>query len=339
MRKPGPIDLRSIRYILAIVEERSFARAAQKLKITQPALSRSVQALERSLGVQLLDRSRSGVTPTVFGKPVIERGRELLSDAAVITREIDLLRGADTGEISVGVGAYPAEISAGPAAARLLTARPGLMVRITIGDWPELIDKVLSETLDLAICELSSAERNPRLVVEPLPSHQGYLFCRSGHPLTRHKSVTLEAVREFPIALTALPERLGALIGRAEAAAGAVFAPAAHVDTFQLARAIVLGSDVISGAVAPQLEEDLRAGRIAILPIDLPWLVTRYGFVYLAGRTLAPSLRMFMDAVRDVEFELEASKTGPNGKGRSHQTSHRARNRPHRNSASTSRAD
>jgi DNA-binding transcriptional LysR family regulator len=306
MRKPAPIDLRSIRYLLAVVEEGSFARAAEKLKVTQPALSRSVQALERLLGAKLLDRGRAGVTSTVFGQLLVERGRALLSDAAAITREIDLLRGAETGAISVGVGAYPAEISAGPAAARMLTERPGVKVRITIGDWPKLTENVLTEKLDLAICELAGAERNPRVVVEPLPAHQGVLFCRSGHPLATRKSVTLDEVQEFPLALTALPERLAALVAGQSRRDGRVLVPAVHVDTFQLARTIVLGSDTIGAATAPQLDEDVRSGRVTILPIELPWLVTRYGFIYLAGRTLAPSLRMFMDAVRAIENELRS---------------------------------
>lgn len=336
MKRSGPIDLRSIRYILVIVEEKSFARAAHKLNVTQPALSRSVQALERSLGVKLLDRGRTGVTPTVFGKLVIERGRALLSDAAVIMREIELLRGAESGEISVGVGAYPAEISAGPAAARLLAERPGVRVRITVGDWPELTERVLAETLDLAICELTSAEQNPRLAVEPLPPHQGYLFCRSGHPLAREKKVTLEAVRSFPIALTTLPQRLAALIDATATPERGTFAPAAHVDTFQLARAIVLGSDAISGAVAPQFDEDLRRGRIVILPIELPWLVTRYGFIHLAGRTLAPSLRLFMAAVRAAENELPPVIAAVERDTESRRSSGRGRKRPRHDAAGTS---
>ena len=99
MSKAGSLDLRSIRYFLTIVDEGSFARAAQKLDVTQSALSRSVQSLESSLGVKLLDRGKFGAAPTVFGRVLIERGRTLIGDASVIAREISLLSGAETGEI------------------------------------------------------------------------------------------------------------------------------------------------------------------------------------------------------------------------------------------------
>jgi DNA-binding transcriptional LysR family regulator len=183
MSKPAPIDLRSIRYLVTIVDEGTFARAAAKLRVTQPALSRSVQALERALGVKLLDRGKSGAVATAFGRLLIERGRTLLSDATSITREISLLSGAETGELSVGAGAYPAEICVGPAAGRLLAQRPGLRLRIALGDWPDLTQQVLSEKLDLAVCDIADAERNSRLCVEALPQRQGVLFCRAHHPL------------------------------------------------------------------------------------------------------------------------------------------------------------
>ena len=304
MRKPGSIDLRSIRYLVAIVDEGTFARAAEKLNVTQPALSRSVQALEHALGVKLLDRGKSGVTPTVFGRLLIERGRALISDASAITREMALLSGAETGEIAVGAGAYPAEICVGPAAGRLLAQRPGLKVRIALGDWPELTEKVLAEKLDLAVCDIASAESNSRLRIEPLPQHQGVLFCRADHPLTKRKSVTLDEVREFPLALTAVPERLAPVLRRKGLLDRGPSTPAVHVDTFELAREIVLRSDVVGGAIPTQIADDVRAGRAVTLPLTLPWLTTRYGFIYLAGRTLAPSLQLFMAEVRAVEREI-----------------------------------
>jgi DNA-binding transcriptional LysR family regulator len=313
MRKAGVIDLRSIRYLVAIIDEGTFARAAEKLNVTQPALSRSVQALERALGVKLLDRGKSGATPTVFGKVLTERGRRLLSDSDAIAREIALLGGAEAGALSIGAGTYPAEVCVGAAAARLLTQRPGLDLRITIGDWPDLTEAVLAEEIDLAICDVASAEANPRLCVELLPAHQGVLFCRAGHPLTTRTSLSFDDVREFPLALTALPDRLGSRFRPDEMLEGKAVAPQVHVDTFQLAREIVLQSDVVGGALAIQITDDLRTGRAVVLALDLPWFTTRYGFIYRAGRTLAPSLRLFMSQVRAVEHEIAAKLTTPRG--------------------------
>lgn len=236
-------------------------------------------------------------------KVLTERGRPLLLDVAAIVRELELLGGAETGEIRIGVGPYPAEISVATAAARLLAAKPGVTLDITHGDWPALIADVLQDELDLAICELSRAEGNPRLEVEPLPAHEGFLYCRSGHPLAGRKKVTLDDVRRFPLALTTVPGRLAELVTEESTATCTGLSPAVHVETSSMARTIVLGSDTIGAAVAPQLDDDLESGMAVRLPLELPWLRTHYGFIYLAGRTLAPSLRFLMDAVRAVEHE------------------------------------
>ena len=62
------MDLRQLRYFLATVESRSFGKAAEKLHVTQPALSKAVRRLELSLGVRLLDRLPRGVSPTIYGE-------------------------------------------------------------------------------------------------------------------------------------------------------------------------------------------------------------------------------------------------------------------------------
>jgi len=304
MSKAGSLDLRSLRYLVAIVDEGSFARAAQKLGVTQPALSRSVQALESTLGVKLLDRGKFGAAPTVFGRVLIERGRGLIADASVIAREISLLSGAETGEISIGAGAYPAEICVGPAAGRLLAQRPGVKIRVALGDWPDLTEKVLAETLDLAVCDLANAESDARLRTELLPQHQAVLFCRAGHPLTHKKDLSLGDVRRFPLALTTVPQRVAAILSDEASSGAGAAAPEIHVDTFQLAREVVLHSDAVGGAIPAQIHEEIHGGRAVVLPLTLPWLTTRYGFIYLAGRTLAPSLELFMAEVRAVENEL-----------------------------------
>lgn len=307
---PEALGLRSIRYLVAIVDAGSLAGAARELGVTQSALTRSVQADERTLGVRLLDRGKHGATPTAIGALVVERGRALLRDAQTLAHEVDLMRGADSGEVRIGAGPYPADLSVGAAVARLLSEKPRLKVSVSVGDWPRLTAGVVDGNLDVAVCDLETAAGDSRLAVEPLPEHPGLLFCRAGHPLAAEKNVSLEVVRRYPLAMTALPSRLHSLLeARGGGMAGAAL-PAIHVDTFQLARTIVLGSDVLGGAIAPQIRDDVAAGRVVVLPIELPWLRTRYGFVHRAVRTPAPSVLRFLEHVRAVEQELlDAGRT------------------------------
>ncbi|MBI5505773.1 MAG: LysR family transcriptional regulator [Deltaproteobacteria bacterium] len=309
MGEAPKIDLRSLRYVLAVATSGSFARAAEELGITQPALSRSVRVLEQALGVRLFDRGRFGTFTTAFGRMLIERGRTLLADADAIEREIQSLDSADVGTLTIGAAAYPAELSVGEAAGRLIARHPGLELRITVADWPELIRRVLAEEVDLAICDYEAAESDERLVIEALPVHEAFLFCRSGHPLEHVTAIDLATARQYPLVLNSLPPR-SANLARRHPHDAKTMTPEIHVDTFDLARRIVLGSDALGVAAWPQIAAEVQARRIAIVPIPGPWLSSRYGFVRRARRSLSPSARAFMVIVRDVERELSDAPRG-----------------------------
>lgn len=85
------LDLRRLRYFVEVADELSFVRAAAKLHMTQPALSRHIAALEKSWGITLFERSRSGSELTEAGATLLVRARELLRDATTFERDARLL--------------------------------------------------------------------------------------------------------------------------------------------------------------------------------------------------------------------------------------------------------
>jgi DNA-binding transcriptional LysR family regulator len=121
--------------------------------------------------------------------------------------------------------------------------------------------------------------------------------------------LTLDELRKFPLVGTALPPQLAALAAkegkgmRANLPAG-VTAPEIRVDTFPLARRIVMESDAIGGAVPSQIEDSVARGEVVTLPLDLPWLKTGYGIIRLANRTPSPAAESFMQILREVEAKI-----------------------------------
>ena len=81
-------DLRLLRHARALGEERNFARAARTLRLTQPALSRSIQDLERRTGIKLFDRNKGRVEPTDLGRIFLAHARELMGRAEALDREV-----------------------------------------------------------------------------------------------------------------------------------------------------------------------------------------------------------------------------------------------------------
>ena len=289
------IDLRQMKHVAALAEHGGFTRAATALGTSQPALSRSIQAVERRVGARLFDRTRTGAVPTAVGKVVVERAQRVLREAAELRREVTLALALEIGHVRVGVGPYPAEISVGEAAGRLARQRPGIRVELVVGHWGILTQEVAEGKLDLAITETSLAEADPRLLVEALPQHQGFFFCRAGHALADRGRLTLAEIRGFPCASPMLPERFP------------LEASSIRADTFQLAKRVVLGSNAVGLASHKMIESELREGLLVTLDVDAPWLATRYGFVRLADRTLSPAALAFMEEVRAVEAEISSA--------------------------------
>jgi DNA-binding transcriptional LysR family regulator len=303
------LDLRQLRHVLALDRYRNFARAAEAIGLSQPALTRSLQNLEETIGARLFDRDRNRMEPTAVGERLIAQAGPLVSMARELERDLDQVIRLEGGLLRVGAGPFPADISVGTAVGRLVRQHPRLLVDLSVDDWPELVRGVLLGELDVAICESSSAMEDDQLSVEALPRHQAMFYCRAEHPLAGQSDLTIEDVKRYPLAMTSLPQRLSFLAGSHEfplrkdlpdgASTGEI-----RAETVLLACQIVLESDAISAALPRQIERDVALGKLVILPLEMPSLHTGYGIVRLARRTPSPAVVEFLKLLREVESSL-----------------------------------
>ena len=308
------IDIRLLRQVLALSKHRNFARAAETLHISQPALSRSIAGLEQSLGVQLFDRTPGGVEPTICGQAVIDRGHEILQKERDLRREILLIQGIEVGELSIGAGPFPFEIAVCHAVARLINRYPNLQIRIDKDSPPAIVNRVLTGDIDIGVADIRHCEDFARLTVELLPEHAVACCCRRGHPLAGRRSLSLDDLLDFPIVGTVMPPALAALLSRNHAA-GRVnedtknFHPAITVDSLSAARNIALGCDALLPITPGCIARELESGDLVILDFTAPWMRIQYGFISMKNRTPSPGAMEFMARMREVEaeaIELEA---------------------------------
>lgn len=300
------MELRHLRHVLALDAHRHFARAAEQLGLTQPALSHSLGALEQRLGARLFDRDRSRVAPTPVGERLIRHARMLVAQADAAARDMQSLIDLDAGELKIGSGPYATEISVGTAVGRLIRRHPSLKADLSLHDWPALMRMVLSGELDIAIGESSYAADDPRFVVELLPRHRGVFFVRPGHPLASRQNVTLDDLRAYPLVMNTLPVRLLELTKTRAQESGLEPAerevqPEIRVETLHLARLIAVESDAVSIALPSQIAQDVASGALAVIDLHLPWMTTNYGIIQRAGRTPPPAAEVFIDILREVE--------------------------------------
>ena len=309
------LELRQLRHLLAIADHGSFGRAAGALGMTQPALSRSMQALECKVGAALFDRSKSGVTPTDEGRVLIQRARPLVQAAEELDREVLQRKVPGAGLIGIGVGPYPGETILPAALARFVTAHPLIRVRVLVrGDWDELLRRLRAREVDFLVCEVSTLEGERDLDIAPLPPHPLYCIGRRGHPLGRRAVARLRHAFEYPlVAASRIPPRvlqpmLAALPERDAQPPGRPF-PAIELASLAAVKRLLEKTDAIAPLPLPCVINEVERGTLAVLLAE-PWLATNYGFVSLKGQPLSAAARALVEHLREAEAALGREESG-----------------------------
>ncbi|MBK7902753.1 MAG: LysR family transcriptional regulator [Proteobacteria bacterium] len=184
------MELRQLRQVVALADHRSFVRAAAALHISQPALTRSIQNLERGFGNSLFLRSAAGVVPTDLGRLSVEHARDLLRMADELESEAIGHAAQRTGRVSIGGGPYPTDSFLGPATARFVEQFPRFTVQLLSGGWDDLALRLRSRTLDFFVNDASLLTGEPDLEMTPMPvKHPVYFCARAGHRWRRARRV------------------------------------------------------------------------------------------------------------------------------------------------------
>src|ERR1700693_3145356 len=193
------MELRHLRYFLAVGEALNFTKAATQLRVAQPALSRQVQALEDEIGVDLLRRSPRGVTVTAEGKLFLEEVRELLKHADESVEKVRALARGQYGELHVGYAPTPTVEILPPALAAFQKAVPRVKVLLHDLASDELISGLQDGTLELAIMVPPAGDQTTGIQFEVLRTYPLCVAMTARHPFARMKSITLQKLAAEPL--------------------------------------------------------------------------------------------------------------------------------------------
>jgi DNA-binding transcriptional LysR family regulator len=291
------MTLVQLRHLLSLARTGSFSRSAEAVFLTQPALSRSIRALEDELGQPLFDRvgRRSELTP--FGREVAARALLLVGAADDLRDSGAQLARGDAGSLRIGLGSGPGALLMTPLLMHMARHHPRLHLDIARGS-TELLERGLRErTIDALVVDARSLAPAPDLRVSDSYEMRGAFLCRRGHPLLRRRSgVGFEQLRAYPIASTPLSDEVARVLVER-------YGPDAHP-----AHCVTLRCEEIPSLVELTRRSDtvLIAVRAAgpdlvELPMKPAMQATaRFAMVTLAGRTEAPALPI----VRQLMTEL-----------------------------------
>lgn len=289
------MNIKQLEHLLAVAATGSFSRAAERLFITQSALSRSIAALEDDLDSLLFDRIGKRIELTPLGTHVVARAAALVRDTDELRRSVDIFKGGDGGALRIGLGSGPAAMLTTSLLCHMAEHHPRLRVRITGGPVGLQLMQLRAHGLDALVADARSVVPAPDLVAEPIGELRTCFACRAGHPLAGLETVTLAQVLAWPVASTPLSDEIARLLVD-------LYGPAAapeEMTTLQCEdMTSLLGAvertDAVFLGLAAAARDGIAAGRLVELPVR-PALEARARFacVTLAGRTEAPAMAVF----------------------------------------------
>jgi DNA-binding transcriptional LysR family regulator len=309
------IELRSLRHFLALVELGTFGRAAAVLGLSQPALTRSIQALERQIGSELVTRSPSGTVPTDVGRLLAQRARELLRLADDLEQDLTGGGTLQLGNVAVGAGPYPAETIFVAALPDFVSTHPMVKVQLQVRAWDELLLRLRNRELDFFVAETSTMQREADLEIEPLGERPMYFVARAGHPLAARIGVSAAEAVDYPIvAMSRVPPRIlepMIVAQRRASPPGGWMRPLPAIENATLAavKQMLLGSDVISVVPVACIRDELRSGTMVLLG-SAPWLRQHYGVVKLRSMALGQAAAQLRQALVEAEARLAIEESG-----------------------------
>jgi len=193
------MELRHLRYFVAVAEALNFTKASARLRVAQPALSRQVQDLEDEIGVDLLKRSPRGVTLTAEGQLFLEEARETLKRADESVKKVRALARGEYGELHVGYAPTPTIEILPPALAAFQKSVPGVQVLLHDMSGEEIADGLRRGAIHLAVMPSPELEHIPEVEFEPLREYPVCVALPRDHPLVRMKSIPLEKFAAEPL--------------------------------------------------------------------------------------------------------------------------------------------
>ncbi len=193
------MDTRQLAAFCAVVERRSFSQAAERLGVTQPAVSLQIRALEKRVGTRLLDRSGRRVEPTEAGWRLYRGAQRMLALEDQLVSELAATAdGEIAGDLVLGASTGPAAIVVPVLLGEFQREHPDVRVFLTVSDTNTVIERVGDRELELGIVGASRRHRGVRF--EPFFSDQVILVCPPGHRFAG-RTVTLDELREETLIL------------------------------------------------------------------------------------------------------------------------------------------
>jgi DNA-binding transcriptional LysR family regulator len=301
--------LRHVELIAELYDCRSILKAARRLNLTQPTLTKALQDVEATLGVALFERSNRGLAPTPYGDIFARHAKMVLAQLRHAAEELESLRAGYSGRVAVGTLLAASASILPDAIARLKKERPGVTVSVVVGTYDILMPSLLAGDLDMVLGRLPEEGRSRALLYEEFYAEPVRLVTRPGHPLLRRRRLGLrDLVNEawlLPLPETALRRQ----VERAFLEANAPL-PRNVIESVSILtnRVLLRKSDCIGVMPYHVALDDVEHGLLAILPVKLKSIETPVGAILRAPGELPPAAAALLECLRLASKDVPSPK-------------------------------
>lgn len=296
------MNLRHLEHWLALADTGSFSRAAEKLHITQSALSRSIQALEEDLGGPLVDRVGKKNELTPLGRSVLERARRIVQEAQELKQGAALLQQGGLGSLRVGLGSGPGAMLMTPWLRYMAENHPTVHVAVSRGSTELQLTQLRERELDALVVDVRRVEAAPDLKMSHVVEMRAGFVCRQGHPLLglHPDGVPFDALLSYPIASIPLSQEVARLlVDHYGPKANPAQMTTLQCDDIASLLDVVGQTDAIYLGIVGAAREGIVRGRLVELGMCTPLKgQARLGLITLVGRTELPAMSVFREFVQ-----------------------------------------
>lgn len=287
------MDVATLQAFRAVAETGSFTAAAERLFLTQPAVSKRVAQLEEQLGARLFDRIGRQIRLTEAGRALLPRARRIVLELEDMTRTIRDLNGDVSGTLVLGTSHHIGLHRLPPALREFSRRWPEVQLDIHFIDSEEAWEGVLQGDLELGVVTLPP-EQDPRAHSEPIWTDPLAFVASPEHPLAHESEVTLSMLTGYPALLPSpvtFTRRIVETLFHAHHLTLNISMSTNYLETIRMMVSIGLGWSVLP---ASMLDSDLVR-----LPVRAPEMARQLGVVTHPGRTLSNAARYFLEILRE----------------------------------------
>lgn len=190
------MEIRQLRYLVALAEERHFTRAAAREHIAQPALSQQIRRLEDEAGVALVERTTRHVALTGAGELLVARARRILAELDAARGELEALRGVRTGHLTIGVTHTMGPVDVSLLLALFRQRHPAVELTVREETSDDLAQMVRVDAIDLAFLSVTERIKSHGLALHQLVSEELVVILPRGHRLARRRTLRMRELAE-----------------------------------------------------------------------------------------------------------------------------------------------